>query len=59
MDLSPTATEREVRVRYRLLARIYHPDVHKPESTGLSNKEAEAYFQLLNNAQSYLRSHLL
>jgi hypothetical protein len=48
------ATETEVKVRYRALAQIYHPDKHDPAQTGLTHLEASQYFQLINNANSYL-----
>ncbi len=54
LGLSLEATEREVRVSFRQLSRIYHPDKHKPEQTGLTQREATEKFQLINNAYSYL-----
>jgi hypothetical protein len=46
--LSLRSTEREVRVSFRQLSRIYHPDKHKPEQTGLTQREAIEKFQLIN-----------
>ncbi len=54
LGLSLEATEREVRVNFRQLSRVYHPDKHKPEQTGLTQREAIEKFQLINNAYSYL-----
>ena len=54
LGLGLGATETEVKVRYRALARIYHPDKHDPVQTGLTHVEASQYFQLINNANSYL-----
>ena len=52
------ATEAELKHSFRRLSRVYHPDKHKPEETGLSLEEATAHFQLLNNAYSYLREKI-
>ena len=54
LGLGLGATETEVKVRYRALARIYHPDRHNSAQTGLTHLEASQYFQLINNANSYL-----
>jgi hypothetical protein len=50
--LSLDATEREIRVSFRELSRVYHPDRHKLEQTGLTQREATEKFQLINNAYS-------
>ena len=47
-------TETEVKVAYRALARIYHPDKHDPMRTGMTHAEASEYFKIINNAQAYL-----
>ena len=52
------ASETEVKVQYRALCRIYHPDKHDPAKTGMSNEEASDFFKLINNAQAYLREVL-
>jgi curved DNA-binding protein CbpA len=44
----------EVKVAYRALARIYHPDKHDPARTGMTHEAALEYFKIINNAQSYL-----
>ena len=49
------ASETEIRVHYRQLARKYHPDKNSPAITGLSASEASAFFQLLNSAHEYLK----
>jgi curved DNA-binding protein CbpA len=54
MDLQRGATEREIRVRFRKLSRIYHPDRHKCDETGLTDQQAKEKFQEINNAYSYL-----
>ena len=54
LGLSLEATEREIKVSFRQLSRTYHPDKHKPEQTGLTQREATEKFQLINNAYSYL-----
>ena len=43
LGLNPDATKEEIKLSFRKLVRIYHPDINK-------TKEAEAYFKLLNNA---------
>jgi hypothetical protein len=49
------ASETEIKVHYRQLARKYHPDKNDPAITGLNASEASAFFQLLNNAHKYLK----
>jgi curved DNA-binding protein CbpA len=34
---------------------MYHPDVHDPNKTGLTNEQAIQKFQLLNNAFEFVR----
>ena len=58
MGLTLSTTERELKVRFRLLSRKYHPDKHKSEETGLSDEHAKAKFQEFNNAYAYLRTRL-
>jgi DnaJ-class molecular chaperone len=48
------ATETEVKVRYCVLAQIYHPDKHNPTRTGMTQAAAANYFKLINNTQAYL-----
>ena len=57
-NLGYGATIMEVKAEYRSLARIYHPDKHQPEQTGMSNEDAMKILQLINNAHTYLRSKL-
>ena len=52
------ATEMDVKTAFRMLARCYHPDKNDPEKTGMNRDQATAHFQLLNTANSYLRSVL-
>ena len=54
LGLGLGATETEVKVAYRALARIYHPDKHDPMQTGMTQAEASEYFKIINNAQAYL-----
>ena len=53
--LSNNVSERQVRRRYIELARKYHPDKNVPAESGQNKEEATIYFQLINNAQQYLR----
>ena len=57
-ELGYAATYQEVKARFRANARIYHPDQHRPERTGMTAEEAMRHFQLLNNAHEYLRAKL-
>ena len=58
LDLGNTATYAEVKAQYRSMARIYHPDQHRPESTGMSNEQAKQFFQMINNAHEFLKSRM-
>ena len=55
LGLGLGASETEIKVHYRQLARKYHPDKNIPATTGLNASEASAFFQLLNNAHEYLK----
>ena len=56
MGLNLTATTRDVRTRFRILSMIYHPDKYSPAILDISPLEAQAHFQLINNAHAYLRT---
>ena len=43
------------KTQYRRLARIYHPDKHESESTGMTSYQTEEKFKNINNAYKYLR----
>jgi DnaJ-class molecular chaperone len=60
LGLGLGASEREVKLAYHHLACIYHPDKWEQthQNTGMTLPETTAHFQLLNNAQSFLRQHL-
>jgi len=60
LGLGRGAYEQEVKLAYQRLASIYHPDkwVHSCHTTGMTLPETTAHFQMLNNAQSFLRSRL-
>ena len=55
LGLGLGASETEIKVHYRQLARKYHPDKNDPAITGLTATEASDFFKLLNNAQAYLK----
>ena len=55
LGLGLGASETEIKVHYRQLARKYHPDKNDPTITGLNAAEAPSFFQLLNNAHQYLK----
>ena len=50
-------TEQEVKTNYRRISQIYHPDKHRPDSTGMSPNQAEEYFKLVNNTHNFLRTN--
>ena len=43
LGLGLGATETEVKVAYRTLAQIYHPDKHDPTQTGLTHADASEH----------------
>jgi len=55
LGLGLGASETEIKVYYRQLARKYHPGKNDPTITGLNAAEASSFFQLLNNAHKYLK----
>ena len=60
LELPMTATEREIKVQYRRLARTYHPDKYALASNEVSSRmtvlEAQQHFQMLGNAYDYVRN---
>ena len=55
LGLTTQANDIEIKVKFRSLSRIYHPDKHQPHITGISNSEAILFFQMINNAYMFLR----
>jgi curved DNA-binding protein CbpA len=55
LGLGLGASETEIKVHYRQLARKYHPDKNDYVATGLTMEEATEFFKLLNNANDYLK----
>ena len=58
LGLGLGASEIEVKIRYRQLAREYHPDKNNQEVTGLTLTEASDLFKLLNNANMFLQGQM-
>ena len=58
LGLGLGASETEVKVKYRELSRMYHPDKHDSTKTGLTDEQASDFFKLTKNAHSYLREVL-
>jgi curved DNA-binding protein CbpA len=66
LGLGLGATETEVKVAYRALARIYHPDKHDPMQTGSTQKPPNTsksstmhkptYVKYFNTRKPYLTS---
>ena len=48
LDVSPTATDEEIRKSFKKLAKLYHPDLHP------NDKEAEEKFKEINEAYEVL-----
>jgi DnaJ-class molecular chaperone len=57
LGLGLGASETEIKVHYRQLARKYHPDKNDTTIMGLLAEEASEFFKLLNNANDYLKEH--
>ena len=55
LGLGLGASETEIKIHYRQLARKYHPDKNDHAATGLTTEEATEFFKLLNNTNDYLR----
>ena len=55
LGLGLGASEMEIKVHYRQLARKYHPDKNDTASTGLTTAKASDFFKFLNNANEYLK----
>ncbi|KAL7526244.1 hypothetical protein ACHAXR_001390, partial [Thalassiosira sp. AJA248-18] len=55
LGLGLDASETEVKIKYRALSRLHHPDKHDTAKTGMTNQGASDFFKLINNAQAYLR----
>jgi curved DNA-binding protein CbpA len=56
-DLGVEATFTQVRANRNKLARIYHPDVHRSEITGLTTEGAKQYMQVINRAFEFLQEY--
>jgi curved DNA-binding protein CbpA len=55
--LGVEATLLQVKASRNKLARIYHPDVHKSEMTGLTPEGAKQYMQMINRAYEFLHEY--
>ena len=55
LDLGLGASKIEVKLKYRQLSQINHPDKNNSATTGLTTDEASEFFKLLNNANKYLK----
>ena len=49
-----SSTEREIKVQYRRLARIYHPDKYDGATNAMAKEQAQEHFKLINNAYEFL-----
>ena len=57
LQLPITATEREIKVQYRRLARIYHPDKYDGSTIPMIKDQVQEHFKLINNAYKLLRTN--
>ena len=55
LDLGIGTSKMEVKVQFRKLSRVYHPDKHDSSQPEMASAEATAFFQLINNVYSYLK----
>jgi hypothetical protein len=58
LGLGYGATNSELKAAYRSAARMYHPDQHNQARTGMNDEQALQLFQLINNANEYLKEKL-
>jgi curved DNA-binding protein CbpA len=58
LGLGLGASEMEVKIRCRQLAREYHPNKNNQEVMSLTAAEALNFFKLLNNANMFLRGQM-
>ena len=49
ITISTAAAKIEIKVQYRRLAKIYHPDKYDPTANEISIFEAQEHFKLINN----------
>ena len=56
LQLNNTATERDIKVQYRQLARIYHPDKYDISINPTRKTESQEHFKLINNAYEFLQT---
>ena len=56
LKLNNTATEREIKLQYRRLAIIYHPNKYNGTKNPTTKTESQEHFKLINNAYEYLRT---
>ena len=54
LNLGFVASETEIKVQFWAISRIYHPEKHKMEQTGMSEEDLTTIFHVLNNSHSYL-----
>ena len=56
LEWTLAATERDIKVQYRRLAHIYHPDKYNPTNRPMMQFEAQEHFKVVNNAYEFLRT---
>ncbi len=54
LNLPMNASDNEITKQFRRLSLTYHPDRNSP-TLGINREEATAHFQMLNNANEFLR----
>ena len=56
LELPLAATEREIKVQYKKLARTYHPDKFNPTNKPMTHYESQEHFKLVSIAYQFLRT---
>jgi hypothetical protein len=56
-DLGVEATFLQVKANRNKVARMYHPDKHRSEMTGLTQEGAKQYMQIINRAYKFLQEY--
>ena len=57
LQLPINPTEREIKVQYRRLSRIYHPDKYDGSTNSMTKDQAQEHFKTINNAYKLLRTN--
>ena len=56
LKLPPSATEREIKVKYQRLARIYHTYSYDSSTNIMTKIQYQEHFKLINNTYEHLQN---